>query len=348
MALTPLKMNLDYEAQLSTGQSSEKINHALEYLAFYLSSGPFATTASYSEEFLGLVHTMSGESPIFSREKVYENMWGPGANIDVEKELNSKILSARLTQLIAPQEEIRILHSPEDLHQNLEFPLVSKYPHAMSGKGVKKILSKTDLENLTFPCVLEPLRNRVYDFSQFISPEGEMVTYENLVDKNFQYKGTIFHRMNQPGFWSIPWSQSFTNDLTERFEEELSLYRKEFEKLIPKKQKSFGYSLDSFVYEEAGRLKIRTCSEFNFRRTMGWLCYELGKKLAPNASWVALRLFINKKNLTEFRSKNILPLSPPEAKIQVFLLQAQNGKEGQEILAHADRFDVHKFSDSKV
>lgn len=332
MPVTPLKMNLDYESQLAEGKSSEKINHGLEYLAFYLSSGPFATTGNYSEEFLRRVERMSGTKPEIYRGRDFENMWGPGTDLVTESELNSKLLSARLTQKIASEEEIRILHSPEDLSLNFSFPLVCKYPHAMSGRGVKKILSQSDLLNISFPCVLEPLRNRVHDFSHFIYPSGEMITYENLVDKNFQYKGTVFHEMKKPGFDSIPWAKTLSNAVIKKYKEELKLYRQHFEKLIPKTQKNFGYSIDSFVYEEAGELKIRTCSEFNFRRTMGWLTYELGKKISPKSSWIGLRLFMNKSEM----ERDFLRLSPEEARFQAVLL------------THTDSFNVHEFPDTKL
>ncbi len=356
MALTPLKMNLDYEASLFEGKSSDKINHALEYLAFYLSPGPFASSARYEESFLQKVEKLSGEKPLITNTKNFENNWGVGVDVALEKELNSKLLSARLTQTIAPQEGVVVMGAREDLPQNFPFPAICKLPQSMSGKGVRKISQSSELTAFPFPYVLEPLRKRVMDFSHFIYPSGEVISYENRVDENFQYRGSIFHKMNQPNLVSIPGLQKISFEKRKRFETELASYRNEYEKLANSAPLSFGYSIDSFVYEEQGELQIRTCSEFNFRKTMGMLAYELGKKLVPDCPWVALRLFFPKKGQGDFQSfmkemessGKLLILSPKEARIQVLLVATMGPEEGEMILSHADRFDVHKLPDSKL
>lgn len=356
MPRIPFKMNLDYEAQLFEGKSSEKINHALEYLAFYLSGGPFATTANYSEVFLRSIEELTGHRPELIKTKDFRNMWGVGADLEKERELNSKLLSAALTQKIVPKENVLLAKSADDISGDFEFPLIVKRPQSMSGRGVKRLLNSIELEETPFPFVLEPLRNRIFDFSHFIYPSGEVIAYENRVDDNFQYCGSIFHRMNNPQVSSIPQFQNILSGEVHRYEKELQSYRQSYEELLEEIPKNFGYSIDSFVYEHEGVSRIRTCSEFNFRRTMGWLCFELGKKLTPGSSWIALRLFFMKKDGGDIRKyfhdlgveKKHLILSPPESRIQVVLFSATSSEEGEKLLAYADRFDINKFADTKL
>lgn len=349
MALTPLKMNFDYEAVLSGGRPVPKLNAGLEFLGFYLADGPVSCDGRYGKEFLQKVEALRGRKLSLVQSKEVQNSWGPLADIEVERELNSKLLSAELTQLIAPGEGTRIF-GKDSGEAFGDFPLLCKFPLSMSGRGNKRIRGPEDLKGLKTPYILEPLRKRVLDFSHFIYPEGDLIVYENLVDENFQYRGTVFHDRRNPKSSAIPFFKKIPPEQILNYEEELARYRSLFEERAKRAPVSFGYSIDSFVYEDGGSVRIRTCSEFNFRRTMGHLAHELGRALLPEAPWLALRLFFsNPSGLEDFaRDEGLLLLSPSEARIQVLLLPAENGKRGANLLRDADRFDVHKLPDAEV
>ncbi len=94
------------------------------------------------------------------------------------------------------------------------------------------------------------------DFSSLVLGSGEITYYKNIVDSQFQYKGTLCcpsrTGANQ-SFWTI---------------------RKRIKKVADfyfSLGASAPFSIDSYLYLEEGEVKLCLLSEVNVRKTMG-LC----------------------------------------------------------------------------
>lgn len=330
--MTAIKVNADYESVLFFNKPLPVVNEAIEFLAMYLVQKPIITSKSYSEEFLDHVESFSGHRPVLQKEGKSENWWGPLKNIELEKKLNSKEMSAEFNN------DSFIINSVNDLPA-LKRTYLAKNPFGMSGQNFS-LVEEGRLENLEVmlkkgSVVLEPLFERKYDFSHYVFPNGVSICYENIVDKKFQYRGTVFRDYTQPTlenlsfFNEVNWA-SFKTD----YQKILSLYKSEL---------NCGYSIDSFIYEENG-LKVRSISEVNYRRTMGLTAFELTLKFGGIRKWSAFLLTKSRGNFLDTKkkllpiewepdtSRGVIVLSPGDTRYDIFFLSALNEEEGKVLL----------------
>jgi hypothetical protein len=330
--MSAIKVNADYESVLFFNKPLPVVNEALEFFAMYLESRPIITSKIYSKEFLDHVESFTGKRPVLQKEGKSENWWGPLTNLELEKKLNSKEMSA------AFNDDSFVLKSLADLPK-LDKTYLAKNPFGMSGQNFAMV-EEGRLENLEVmlkkgPVVIEPFFDRKFDFSHYVFSNGVSICYENLVDKRFQYRGTIFKDYTQPTlqnlsfFDKVDWKH-FHSD----FEKIKALYKSELKS---------GYSVDSFVYEDNG-LKVRSLSEVNYRRTMGQTAFELSMKFGGVRKWSALLMtksrhdFLDtKKKLLPLEwepdtSRGVIILTPGDVRYDMFFLSALNETEGKILL----------------
>lgn len=349
--MKPIRVNVDYESQLFYNTPADSLNHSLEFLAFFLSDRPLFTRQSYAPDYLDYVTSVSGLTPGFSTDSPAENWWGPLLDLPVERFLNSKETSAALIidQKWCPETKI--------IRQAVDMPVlpadrryILKSLWGMSGQNFFELNPQHDLPPVinkalqSGPALLEPLFERRYDFSHYVYPDGRIICYQNLVNHKFQYKGTLItnlgsmERENLSFFPQIDTEEWRT--FTEKFSFILQYYRQ-----FPL---SFGFSIDSFVYQDQQKLKIRALSEVNHRKTMGRVTYELAMRYSHSRSWSRLIMGKTLKNfslvkarlqpllLTDNSEAGIIILSPG-TRFEMFFVTAVNATLGEQLLKELER-----------
>lgn len=332
--MRPIKVNADYEIQLFENKTGpEAINQSLEFLSLYLVENELWTTKNYNQNFISHVKSISGITPRFSKQKQFENWWGSLSNIEIEKKINSKEFVSKYSV------DSQIITSIDQLNISQEAKYLAKNPYGMSGQNF--LIFEKGQEELLIPflkkskkLVIEPFFQRVKDFSHYLLPDGKMICYENLVDNFFQYKGTVFRDLNSPDVFHLSFFKDIERKEWDEFLSELNQI------VIDLKNEGAlcGYSIDSFTYLERNKIRIRTISEVNYRKTMGLMTWLLTKKYASDYSWSMLVLGKSLKfqNAFEYIKNQIksldgcIQLSPGDTRFEMFFLYANSNQEGEE------------------
>ena len=333
--MKPIKVNADYEIALFERRASpEIINHSLEFLALYLEELPLCSSKEYKQEFLEHVESLTGRKPEIVKSKEWINWWGNLSNISLEQKLNSKEFTAGLTH------DSHIITALEELKIEDEKKYLAKNPFGMSGQNliVFKKGEESKLESLlqkTKKLVIEPYLERVADFAHYVLPDGGMIGYENIVDQNFQYKGTIFNDLSYPSTDKLSFFGDISAEEWDKFHLELNLIVKE----VMKSGVKGGYSIDSFTYKTKDGIKIRTACEINYRKTMGLMAWLLSKKYSQKKwSLFILGKSLKKENAFSYVQnlvRNVpgcLHLSPGDTRFEMFLLSADTREEGLRLM----------------
>lgn len=335
-----IKVNADYESVLFKNKPLPQVNEALEFLAFFLDERPVVTSKKYSESYFAYVETITGRKPLTVREGKSENWWGPLTNIDLEKKLNSKEMSAEFNQ------DSFIISSLDELPDLKGKTYLAKNPYGMSGQNFSMV-EEGRLENLksmlkSGKAIIEPFFNRSYDFSHYVFPNGISICYENMVDKKFQYRGTILRDYTRPTLESLSFHTNIDATEWKNFSQRLEKIIAEYKTA----ELSCGFSVDSFIYSEDSKLKIRALSEVNYRRTMGQVAFELSIKFGGVRRFSAFLLSkTNSMSFDEMKekivsiqwrhdlSRGVILLSPGDVRYDIFFLSALNLEEGKTLLS---------------
>lgn len=336
-----IKVNADYEAVLfGKKESLPVINQALEFLALFVDSRPLFSLKSYSEEYLQHVESFTGRRPVIKKSTDFENWWGELKDLELEKKLNSKEMSTRLNIEHGWSKDTHFMTKAEDLSVlRGDLKYLAKNPFGMSGQNFS-LVSKNDPPK-SYPVIVEPLLDRVYDFSHYVFPNGQRICYQNFVDKRYQYRGTVFRDYTSPSRENLKFSHEISNEEWQKFDEALDVIVKVYQTPALKS----GFSVDSFVYKESDELKIRALSEVNYRRTMGEVAFELALKFGGLRGWSMLLL--SKKSPLDFASlkkkmapiewtadysRGVIMLSPEDVRYDIFFLSALNETEGIQLM----------------
>lgn len=330
--MSSIKVNADYESVLFTGRASPKINETLEFLAFFIEERAVFTHKKYSQEYLEHVTSITGRVPQTVHQGKFENWWGALKNIELEKTLNSKLTSAELNRAYHWDESIIIQSESEFNLLEWKQDYLLKDPNGMSGRGLSRISGPQDIKVDNYPVIIEPLHDRKHDFSHFIFPDSRIIAYQNLVDGRFQYRGTLFLNYQKPQIETLGFYKDVDDQEWLKFNQALGIIISHYQ------EKSHGaaFSIDSYIYKEMDKYRIRALSEVNMRRTMGSVAYELSIRLAGNRPWCLfllgkLKRKMSFKELQAATPKNegIYLLSPDDSRYQIFFLCAKNESEGQ-------------------
>jgi hypothetical protein len=322
--MKPIKVNADYEITLFENKSAPKlINQSLEFLALYLENRPLVTEKHYSENFLQHVTKISGQRPTFSSGADFENWWGSLKNIPLEKKLNSKEFTAPFTP------GVQVISDLSELNLREGQVYLAKNPFGMSGQNFLKFSKNETTELLTLlkkskHLLIEPFLDRKKDFSHYVFSDGTYIAYENMVDDRFQYKGTIFNNLHDPHVRTLSFYNEIEKSEWDRFEKEFLAIRE----AMKREGATEGYSVDSFTYLENGKIKIRTCSEINYRKTMGLVAWLLSKKYGKDNKSSMLVLTHSLKSTKSFQHiediQGCLHLSPGDTRFEIFFIAASD------------------------
>lgn len=338
--MKPLRVNADYEVELFHNRPAPGvINQTIEFFLFFLNERTLYSKKKYKQSYLDRVESLTGHKPQVTDKGPYENFWGLLTDLEVEKWWNSKLISTELIIKNNWCERTKIIRSVTDLADiNWTQDYLLKDPFAMSGQKFQ-LLRSIDSTEIKIALVLkalsagaqifEPLFNRRYDFSQYVFPDDKIIAYQNLVDAKFQYKGSVFSNHLSSRLEDL----SFYSDLSQESWKQFKQQTQTIIEYYKQQPNQVGFSIDSFVYEENGELKIRVMSEINYRRTMGRVAYELSQRFSPNDPWSALVLV---KPHAFRANKNIMLLSPGDSRFDILFLHAENSEAGKELLAHTE------------
>jgi len=336
-AMKAYKVNADYEAVLFGKKDSlPVINQALEFLVLFLSPRPLLSNKKYSSEYLKHVEAFTERYPEIKSEGEFENWWGELKNIPLEQKLNSKAMSTELNLRMGWEKDLHFLERAEDLDVlNPDIKYLGKNPHGMSGQNFLFVSKQEPPQS--YPMVAEPLLNRIFDFSHYIFPNGTRISYQNIVDKKYQYKGTVFRDYTNPSVQNLLFYSDISQDKWNRFNQALD----EIVKSYAAPALSSGFSVDSFIHQIENDLHIRYLSEVNYRRTMGEVAFELSLKFGGLRKW-SMFLLTRKSKLPfkelkekllpitweEDTSRGVILLSPEDVRFEMFFLSALNEEEG--------------------
>jgi hypothetical protein len=329
-----IRVNADYESVLfEKKELPQIINQSIEFSALFLEERKLFSSKKYLPSYLEYVEKISGVKPQVVHTGDYENWWGSLSNLELERTINSKEICLNFST------DTQLITSPEELRLEAGTPYLAKNPFGMSGQNFivfkKGEEHKLPVKNL----VVEPLFNRVNDFSHYVLPKGERICYKNIVDHKFHYKGSVFCDLSQPTLESLPFYKEISSKEREKFSYE-------FENIcqfLSLRGVQEGYSIDSFSYVSNNQKILRTLSEVNYRKTMGLVTWLLAKKYCGKNNWAMM--IIGKKlkmlNSFDYIQKMIdsiswkadsqigcLQLSPGDTRFEVFFLSAQSCREG--------------------
>ncbi len=168
-----------------------------------------------------------------------------------------------------------------------------KNPYGMSGQRFLTIDSSLPHGDLVYqvkqwikegPLVVEPLLDRTVDFSCYVFEDNHQIYYQNIVDKHFQYKGSVFTNYLSPTLTHLPFYESVSIGKWHEYQHQIN----EIINFYGSLKKNTGFSVDSFLYQENEEINIRALSEVNYRRTMGRVTYELAKRFNQARPWAQL------------------------------------------------------------
>jgi hypothetical protein len=170
-----------------------------------------------------------------------------------------------------------------DSMDKVEAGYLYKDPHSVSGMGHysfpknKNVIEKKIQQNIEL--IKEESLNRVKDFSTLIIDNKIVAIYENIIDRNYFYSGTIFQRDE-----AVP--QAFKSEY-EAFIGKLCIDFSDYRGVM---------SIDSFLYLKNGEVKLFKACEVNLRKTMGYIAYSLKEKYFSSTNYFCFRIIYKKMN----------------------------------------------------
>ncbi len=341
--MKPIKVNADYEVVLFTGQLAPKqLNEAIEFLPFFLENRPVLSSKNYAPEFLSYIDQLTGQLPVTQSRGDSENWWGDLKNLSLEKKLNSKITSTEVLVKHQWCEHTFVIDEHFDESRiKWDRHYIVKDPFGMSGQKFEILSGPKSVKALVKkgPVILEPLFNRIHDFSHYIFPDGQTIAYQNFVDSRFQYKGSFYPNRSEATAPNLSFYSEINTESWKKFQAQLETIMADYRE----RGASGGFSIDSFTYREDGLLKIRPMSEVNYRRTMGRVAFDLATRFAPENGWTLFLLmkpqkFIDLKNKLESllwtpeNKKGVIILSPGDSRFSMLYLVEENSPAGNALI----------------
>lgn len=305
--------NADYETWVFGGEKeydfpSNRTNREFEHFIQFFEDEPVYTTRKYSKIFTSRFENIfKKEFKTTDSKKKTRPWWCPINQKSLDLILHSKGTSNQLAIELGAAHG-RLVNesnfSPKEGHIYKNLGELSGRGHFLWPKDEGKI--KTALSN-GHSLLEEPLRERVFDFSSLILESGEIVYYRNLVDSRFQYKGTALGELD----WSLGPLKNYKKDVQKIAQYYLSLGARG------------PFSVDSYLYEEGGELKLCLLSEVNARKTMGFIALKLAELFGNSTGSFVLA---NAKAFPKYMGQfpHLVDLSPEDNRLRaLFIPQEQ-------------------------
>lgn len=291
-------VNAEYEFQLYEAVLNRDIEvpkkrsrAALEFLYFFINHDPGNSLYSkfeYSPDYLNYLRELEVFVPeiistINSKKSDTFNWYGTLDDIEVEKDLNSKIWMYQFLEDIGMNQEVFLVNSLRSIQDIAETSnhqsFILKDPYLMSGLNMsvfeKNAIPELDLK---YTYILEPYLKRIVDLAYFYNPfERKGRFYINQTTYEGSYVGAIIFK-NEDDL--ISYIKSL--DVLEQFRE----IEKKTKEIIKNLHMRFDLkqliSLDSFIYEQDGLKVAYPLCDINYRVNMGALVNSLVKFCPDN------------------------------------------------------------------
>lgn len=255
--------NTDYESVLFHNRPSLKMTRELEFLSLWLVDS-LKNSQDYSDEYLERIQKLTGRSTqLFPKAQKTTNWWGSLTDLELERELNSKETSKKLSHTIGEEAGV-ILSSLTEIHfLDTHKTYLFKSFDGVSGKG-NKLLHQ--LKENDFPLIAEVLHKRLIDFSSYSFENGPRIYYQNFISPQFSYKGSFFDLKNAQNLMELDFVKTHQYLSWDNYLHQLN----QVEAFVRSKGTG-GFSVDSYIHESG----VRTLCEINYRRTMGATAFEI-------------------------------------------------------------------------
>lgn len=310
--------NTDYESVLFHNRPSLKMTRELEFLSLWLVDS-IKNSVDYSDDYLERILKHTGRRPhLFPKAHKTVNWWGSLTHLELERELNSKETSKKLSHTIGEEAGVILSSLSElsllDTHKTYLF----KSFDGVSGKGIKLL---HQLKENDFPLLAEVLHKRLIDFSSYSFENGPRIYYQNFISPQFSYKGSFFDLENAQNLMELDFVKAHQHLPWDTYLKQVNLV----EAFVRSKGKG-GFSVDSYIHEEG----IRTLCEINYRRTMGATAFEIAKLFSNKRFhfFTILKVSGDYQDLLEkCESEDILLLSHELTYFSYFLISGDKKEE---------------------
>ena len=313
----------DFEKRLFSSQKlpfiSTRENQEFEYLIHFLDPDKtIFTHKTYSKSYKEFLKKFNQKDfkTTNNRDFLIKPWCSPYTQTDILKVYQSKLEAYQILQRHGLLENnFSLIQKKENLKENKLY----KFAKNSSGRGhyifprdkirLEKLLDNNEV------LIEEEIYQRVLDFSTLIKNGKAVKVYENIVDDHFQYRGTMI-------------SKDFK--LNKEFEKKYQDVQSEIIKMLSDFKGVF--SLDSFLYQKNEQIFLFPICEFNMRKTMGYIAYQLQQKYFKEQDYFALVLTRNRKESPQDHDSLTL-LSPMDNLFYVYAAVAPSELELKKLIS---------------
>jgi hypothetical protein len=266
--------NADYEQFLFSKNTQynfqlNKTNKEFEYFILITEDSPLYTDSNFSKEYRTRIKKIFSKEMKKTSEKKNLKPWCMA--LDTPKEIVSKKTALKINQDLFKYTDLKLVSVGKKLKENSYYVLDGE----LSGRGhylyPRDHVRIQRLLDSGVELIEEPRRERIRDISTLFLSDNEFIVYENIIDNQCQYKGTIIKDLSKES-----WYPTYILDI----QKVLAEYRK--------LNISYPFSIDSYFYLENQIEKIKVLSEINARKTMGWMAYWLHQYFSCKESFFYL------------------------------------------------------------
>ncbi len=243
-------------------------NSLFDYLYFFIEGSEFYTRNNFSEEYVKYLDDRFSIKAKFRKRRPYHQF--KNFIYFNDKQANS-LLHSKEPFFKFLKKQGYFYHEAFITNESLDRPgYIYKMLTGFSGRGIFEDYMKDTM-------IVEKKLDRVLDFSIFFH-NGELIIYENIVDKTFHYKGSVFDKSNLYDPKAFLHEKSVSGPVIDDFLKILQTSISFVSGI------SNGFSIDYFIYRSDGGLRIHPGCEVNDRKTMGYLFYQVLLRHFPKSS----------------------------------------------------------------
>lgn len=325
---TLFKANFDYESVLYENSPDSKINELLEHLFFFCCDRDEAlfTQKKYSDDYLDYVKSATGFKNRIKSSGVSQNWWGSLSDLNIERELNSKITSLEVSNLLN-----------SNVSKSFEVSTMSKIESCLREYGeiiIRSPFERSGRKNI----ILENLDN----FEKYKTKIEDLLKRSAVIVEKYHRSrdydlGSTYYELN--GRFEVSFQIKNLNDSNGVFRGGLLLKKNlcsDHLEAVAQEYYDRGargqLQIDSFRFKG----KWNWLCEVNYRKTMGHIIKKLSRLCPPSfetALLVTPSSWLKKsKNLEELCQKiesidGIFLLSPVKSRALFWLVSAENLEE---------------------
>lgn len=280
-------VNGEYELDLfkdELGSIREEVRlnlrHSLEFLFFFINQDPKSKLCSfrnYHKKYFDYLKSLGVVVPEVLNGGEGKNWFGKLENIELEKKLNSKLYTYQLIKEMGYPIEYQFEVSSTDelalaIQSRPDIQWLVKSPYLEGGMGFEVVTVGSELPNIRYGCVVEPLLERKLDvvYHYNLETKKELV-YFGKCSPNGVYQGGL-------AFENPKMLDAFIEEkkMGEAFKQ-LKAFWKELAEKVNAYPLNQPYTFDSFIYKNDKGYQAYPLTEINYRVNKGTLIENLIK-----------------------------------------------------------------------